>query len=186
MTTTRPRWGSTVAVLAASVCLALAGCGDDTSDDVSDDTGAPTNPGETTPPAPTALAIGESTTVPVQDSDGVVELTITSVDQGSPVDLKGLEGTPFYVRMTATVVSGDAHPFDPLVTVEAMAGTEQVAALSSPARVAQCEWAYFPSAPQPGTTIDPCITVVVAPGQDPVDRIRYQLNGTSETIAVWS
>ncbi len=162
---------ATAAVLAA--CALLAGCGDPSGTDP-EDTATPD--GSLTAPG-TRLAVGRSAVVPVEGSSGVVELTVTSVEPGDPDAVDGLAGMPYYVRLTATVVSGEADGFFAERTVTARAGGERVSTLASPATVGTCSWEHFPAVAPVGSTIQPCVTVVSDAGGGVVDEVVYAIDG---------
>ncbi|CAN5374604.1 hypothetical protein BH11ACT8_BH11ACT8_32050 [soil metagenome] len=169
-------------------CALLAGCGDSTGTDSTgtDDptSGAPSVAG-LTPPG-TSLTLGDTATVSVvrgQEGDpdlgadggkGVIDLTVTDIEEGDPADLGGLDGTPYYVRMKATAVSGDVYGFFVEALVGAWAGEEQVAPIATPLTVGTCTRAYFDLNAAPGTAIDTCATFVVDPGAAPIDRVGFE------------
>ena len=178
--------GSVGRVLAAGLlALTATACGNDDAppDDVG--TGQPGTSGLTAPG--TTLEVGESATVPLQDDAGVVDLTVTSIDRGI-TDPKKLNGTAYYVRLDAKVVSGDGYQFFAEQYLTAWSGDERVMPLASPASVGDCTRAYFEADPPVGATIQPCLTFVVPEDGAPVDRVGFYSDDYTiddDTLVVW-
>lgn len=146
--------------------VVLGGCSSDGSTGSEGSVDRLTDPGA-------ALAVGDTATVPLQDQKAVIDLEVSSIDAGSPGDLTSLSGTPYYVRLKATAVSGDAHQFFAEQYVTAWAGDQRVEPLASPVSVGGCTRAYFKLDPPAGAAIEPCLTFVVGPGSPAVDRISF-------------
>lgn len=78
----------------------------DADDDESDDAGTA---GELTEPG-AELSIGDTATVPYDyaGNDGVIEVTVTAIESGTPADLEGVDGTEgmssYYVQYDVTGV----------------------------------------------------------------------------------
>lgn len=159
---------------AAAVCLlalVLGGCGDD---EPARDPGDPATPSADglTPPG-TELALGDVATVPLADDSGVIDLVVSSITEGNGAELGQLDGTPYYVRVEATAVSGDTQQFFPAGSLIAFADETLVAPIATPLTVGGCTREQFRTPPLPGTTLKTCLTFVVEPGAAPVDRVAY-------------
>ncbi|MCW2791659.1 MAG: hypothetical protein JWO76_757 [Nocardioides sp.] len=178
-------WRPALRACAAGVLvLGLVACGSD--DDPADDDGT-SRDGLTSPGA--KLDVGASATVPLLDDAGVVELTVSSIDRGV-TDPQKLHGTAYYVRLDATVVSGDGYQFFAEQYLTAWAGSERVMPLASPASVGPCTRAYFKLDPPVGTSIQPCLTFVVPEGGAPIDRVAFYADDDyridDDTVVQWS
>lgn len=177
------RWAAAVPTLA--LCLVLAGCGDDAAEDPAGD--PPEADGLTAPG--TSLAVGESATLPLREDKGEIELTVTAIERGDPGDLPSGEGTPYYVRLQATSVSGEPDQFFVETYAGAWAGDTRVAPIATPLTVGPCERTYFRAGAVPGNELETCLTFVVEPGGDPLDRFAFE-NGEdyrvdSDTSVEW-
>lgn len=178
-----PRVARAVVVLLLVGAL-LAGCGDS-----EDDPGAPAaGPDDLTAPG-ASLEVGESATVPLREDKGVVELTVTGIEEGDPGDLQSLEGTPYYVRLSATAVSGEPDQFFVETYAGAFAGDTRIAPVATPLTVGPCERTYFRTGAAPGNELETCLTFVVEDGGPALDRVGFD-NGEDYrlddgTAVVW-
>lgn len=160
--------------------LLLTGCSDDGEDPAAP---APVEePGQSlglTEPG-TVLEIGATARVPLEErlsADGdpnVIDLSVTGIDRGDPTALQDVPGTPYYVRMTFTAVSGDAQRFFSAGHVMAWAGDTQLDLVATPITVGSCSRVGF-QAPEPplGSSLDTCLAFIVEPGGRPLDRVAY-------------
>lgn len=175
---------------AACLCLLAAvatGCADQDPPSPPG-TGAATAADGLTPPG-TGLGLGQIATVPLADDSGVIDLTVSSITAGDREELDGLTGTPYYVRLEATAVEGDAQRFFPAASVIAYAGGELVAPIATPLAVGPCTREQFRTTPPIGTTLETCVTFVVEDGGAPVDRVAYyegEYSFNDGTAVEWS
>jgi hypothetical protein len=179
--------GAARLVLVASTCALLAGCTGGADPD-EPEAAASTKGGLTLPGA--ALEVGQSATLPLEEGSGVIELTVTSIEEGDPQALTNLAGTPYYVHLEATAVSGDAYQFFVETYFGAFAGTTRVPPIATPLTIGTCTRTYFSYHPAVGSTLDTCLTYVVDPGADGIDRIAFDNRDTyriqDETAVSWS
>lgn len=155
----------------APASLSLAGCSDPEPD-----VGGSTSVEDGLTPPGSDLMVGETATVPLAESGDVIELAVTAIDAGDPrdlADLEGVRGTPYYVRLEATAVAGDAQRFFPAGSVIAYADGRLVAPIATPLTVGACTREQFRTTPPIGTTLETCVTFVVEDGGAPVDRVAY-------------
>jgi hypothetical protein len=155
------------------LCLLLTACGDES---VGAGPAEPSASGDGLTPRGTTLAAGESARVPVEGGTGVVDLTVTTVDPGDPDDLDGLPGKPYYIRLEARAVSGDAADFFAERFISARTAGERLTTVASPATVGPCSWERFESS-APGATMEPCITTVVEEGGATPEEVVYAIDG---------
>lgn len=170
------RWTWTVPAVA--LCAVLAGCGDS---EANGGPGSPEPDGDGLTSPGQSLDLGETATVPLREGKGVIELTVTGIEQGDPGVLRSLKGTPYYVRLRATAVSGDPYQFFVETYAGAWAGDTRVAPIASPLAVGPCERSYFRYGAVPGDDLDTCLTFVVPPGGDAIDRVAFE-NGEDYRI----
>lgn len=155
----------------AGLCLSaavLSSCSDDASDPDPGTSGAD----GLTPPG-TVLALGQTARVPLSDDGDVIDLTVSSITAGRRAELDGLDGTPYYVRLEATAIAGDAQRFFPAASVIAFAGGELVAPIATPLTVGSCTREQFRTTPNVGAELETCVTFVAERGYAPVDRVAY-------------
>lgn len=172
---------------AAGLCL-LAALSTACADQDPPSTPAATAAEGLTPPG-TSLALGQTATVPLADESGVIDLTVSSITAGSKEELDGLDGAPYYVRLEATAVAGDAQRFFPAGSVIAYADGELVAPIATPLSVGPCTREQFRTTPPIGTTLETCVTFVVEDGGAPVDRVAYyegEYSFNDGTAVEWS
>lgn len=180
------RLGGRTRVGALSIVVALVvltGCGDtDPEKTKTTSAGGLTAPGS-------SLEMGQTATLPLENKSDVIELAVTGIEQGDPSALKGLEGTPYYVRLEATAVAGDAYQFFVDTYVGAWARETRVPGIATPLKTGPCERTYFAYNVQPGVTLKTCLTFVVEPGGAAIDRVAFE-NGEgyefdNDTAVAW-
>lgn len=172
--------GASRTAVGGSVALALcsgvvAGCTDPEADDPE---ASPTAPAGMTAPG-TRLELGDKATVRVGEDGAVIELVVAAVEKGEPEDTRDLfEGTPYYVHLEATAVSGPVQDFVVERYVGGWAGDERHGPIANPlSLVPTCVKRFFPRAAAPGTTLDTCVTMIVGPGQDEIDHVAFENGG---------
>lgn len=139
--------------------------------------------GDLTPPG-TELSIGDTATVTTEEG-AVVNLTVTEIEEGTSAQLDEMQVdadtstlTPFFVKVTAEVVSGDAANFDPAVDITGLIGENQGAdQLIKFQAFAPCENDGFDPGAQPGDTVESC-TIQIADKGSTVDGAAYTANDT--------
>lgn len=139
-------------------------------------------------PGGTQLAIGDTAVVPAGDGSDkyVLELTVTGIDKGTAADLKslGLDGdsqVPYYVKLTAKVVSGNAEGGDPSEGLVALAGDTPAQQIIEFGDFKPCNLELFETGTV-GTTLQTCDPFVAAKG-DTVDSVAFT-GGDGDPI-VW-
>lgn len=156
--------------------LTLAGCGDSEAGSPSAEPTL-TKEGLTVPG--THLHVGDSATVPRTDGNGVIRLTVTSIDEGRSRDLEdtGLAGaadkTPYYVSYEMTVVSGQGYGMDMRHYLSAWSGDQQVGELVLFKRFPPCQEVNFPVDARAGTSVSSCKAYVTDRGAAPVDLVEF-------------
>lgn len=139
--------------------------------------------GELTAPG-SQVAIGDSATVKTEDG-AIVKVTVTEIEEGTSSQLADLKInadantlTPFFVKISAEVVSGNADNFDPAVEVTGLIGENQGAdQLLSYADFEPCQNDGFDTGSQPGDTVDSC-TIQIADKGSKVDGVMYAVSNT--------
>lgn len=159
-------------LVAATALAGCSGSADEPTDGSTDGSSASAPADGFTPPG-TQLAIGEAATVPLTGGTAVIELRVVSIQKASPDLLRTLPGTPYFVRLEATALDGDAHDFFAERFVTAWAGDVETGAIQSPVTVGSCSRTYFGADAAVGASIEPCLTMVVEPGGSPIDRIAF-------------
>lgn len=158
------------ALVAAALVTAtgsLVGCGEQAAGPASGpDRGAEglTAPG-------TELRLGETAVVPVGGRASEVEVTVTDIEAGSPGQAPGLDGTPYFVRVAVTAVSGQARDFLPESYVVGWSGDTQVPPVASPLTIGPCTRTSPRTDVSVGQTWETCVTFVVASGE--LDRAGF-------------
>lgn len=154
------------AVLVAATGL-LVGCGEQPADPA----GGPDGSAEGLTPPGSELDIGQTATVPLADESSVVEVTVTDIEAGSPGQAPGLDGTPYFVRVAVTAVSGQASDFRPESQVVGWSGDTQVPPVASPLTIGPCTRTSLRTDVSVGQTWETCVTFVVESGE--LDRAGF-------------
>ena len=167
------------AVIVLVVAMVLAGC--DSSDPAREPGATPTARDDGLTEPGSSLAADEIATVPLRDDAGEIELAVVEVARGSRNAVKGERRTPYYVRLQATSVAGDAYQFRADEYVYAYAEGELLLPIGVPLKIGPCERTYFGYRTPPGRTLETCLTFVVEPGGAPPDRVVYGFDGVAGT-----
>lgn len=139
-------------------------------------------PGHTTPG--TALAVGDTAVVSRTNGTGVIELTVTAIEEGTSADLQRIDfaeadtTTPYYVRYTMTLRSGDGYGVTMQNYLSAWTGDDQAGALAVAQRFPVCQEANFAPDAAPGATLESCRTYLVDAGDPPIDRVVFDNDTT--------
>ncbi|MDN5893535.1 MAG: hypothetical protein L0H93_05865 [Nocardioides sp.] len=138
-------------------------------------------------PAGEELSIGDTATV--TDEDGlVVKLTVSEIEEGTSAQLKELnlkedpnKYTPFFVKVTGEVVSGDASGYDPSTDLTGMIGEQPATHLIEFTSFDPCNGESFDSEVKPGDTLDSC-TIQLASKGETVDGVMFDSSDTDYDV----
>lgn len=159
-----------VAALVSLLVLGASGCDDDAGSD-----GGPSPAGgDLTKPGST-LDLGQTARITRDSAAEVLEVTITSIDEGTSSDLAAVPSaageTPYFVTYELRHVSGPS-PYLPIDSfLSGRAGDEPVTLLSPVEQVPGCVSQTFGADAAVGTTVSGCATFVTASGAAPLDRV---------------
>ncbi|WP_051218319.1 hypothetical protein [Nocardioides insulae] len=140
-----------------------------------------------------SLAIGEAATLPVNDGKGVLEITVTGIEQGTSKDIaqfeftgddKPSDYTPFYVQVTGKVVSGDVVDYDPADDVSGMIGEEGATDLIEFGDFKPCDGDGYEDGAKPGDLNQSC-TIALAPKGQTVDGAFYSDSSSESKYSAW-
>lgn len=126
----------------------------------------------------TVLRLGQTAIVPNDLHSLRLAVKVTSIEKGGPDGLR--DGhlkhperyTPYYVRYTMRLVSGDKQEFSMDGALNAWSGNKwqpQLTAMFFP----PCAEHGLPYGPPTGTTVTSCMTFLVKDGTAPIDRVQY-------------
>lgn len=168
--------GLTAALTLSVGLFTVAAC---TNDDQPDEgsTGDPTSDGLTAPGS--SLPLGDTATVPKNDGGGVVDITVTDIEEGDSSHLRttGLKDaahrTPYYIRLTLKVVSGNLQGFALHDYITAWAGDAPASPMLYAGDFPRCETHYWAPNPREGATMDACLPFLADEGDPPVDNVRF-------------
>lgn len=170
MRSLRSRWTSAILVALMAVGV-LSGCGHD------DPAPTHTKDGLTVPG--THLRVGQTATVERTDGTAVFDLTITKIERGNLADLHRADyknadhDTPYYVRATVKVVSGDASGVAMHDYLSAWVEHREISRLITFRPYPPCLERGFPLHSTSGSTIKTCLPYLVDPGSAPIDTVRF-------------
>ena len=138
-----------------------------------------------TPPG-TELEFGETAVVPAGRGDGVIELTVATPEEGTVAQLRelgmsdfsetgGRPPTPYFLRVRIVWVAGVVPNLIEVSSLNLWSGKEYLAKLrADPVRPKQpCPIAVFKAGSGPGSVIDTCVTFLLDPGMEPIDRLTF-------------
>ena len=86
--------------------------------------------------------------------------------------------TPYYVRYTMTLRSGDGYGVTMQNYLSAWTGDDQAGALAVAQRFPVCQEANFAPDAAAGTTLESCRTYLVDAGDPPIDRVVFDNDTT--------
>lgn len=141
---------------------------------------APEPAGENTAPG-TTLKVGDTATLPMENGTktGVVRVTVTGVDEGTQAELKSLNikedvsgMTPYYVKVSAEIVSGDMAGLEPTTDLDAYAGAQGLGQVIEFGEFKPCNGETFEYDAKPGATVESCSIQLAPKGASP-DRVEY-------------
>lgn len=134
-------------------------------------------------PAGDELSIGDSATVKTKEG-AVVKLTITEIEEGTKAHLDQLRVdkdtstlTPFFVHMTAEVVSGNAENYDPAMDITGLIDENPATQLIKFSAFEPCENNGFDPDVAEGDTVESC-TIQIADKGSTVDGAAFTSSDT--------
>lgn len=194
-----------VGAVAPLLLLGLSACGsDDSSADKPKPTPTASNSPTAPEPSPTeeaetpaadvpaadmtkpgsTLKVGESATIAASYAkrDLVIKLTVKEIKEGTGADLESLDldgskFTPYYVKVTGQVVSGDAYGYNPASNLTGVIGERPARKLIEFGKFEPCNGESFPTGVKPGDTLESCTTQVASKGEK-VDSVVFASTGT--------
>lgn len=184
----------TVATGMALATVLLSSCGG--PDDAAGEPGADQQSEGFTAPG-TTLSSGQTASLPFNGGKAMMDLTVTGVERGTSADLASIgfdeaaQRTPYYVRVEATLVSGDSGDYYfPTADLTATAGETAIPNLAYAGDFPACENANFQGRVAPGSTITACIPFLVTKGEPAIDTVGFadgeQYQAVDQTQVVWS
>lgn len=147
----------------------------------------PPDPGEATAPG-TELAVGQTAVVPL--GDGVVAVTVTSIEEGDQTafqaEFEDVDGvTAYYAWATVENVSDEDFSFSSIPTVRGILDngrTTGVILFGSSS--GDCQRESFPADSGPGTVVETC-NVVATRDSDDLGGVQWREDDYSDEPITW-